>query len=79
VKDTPSGKRVGLGIIDARNSKLETPQQIADRIRSLSAGISPDNIYVSPSHGLEFLPREVAQEKLRRMAQAVRETGAVPA
>jgi len=27
--------------------------------------------------GLEFLPREVAQEKLRRLAQAVRQAEAV--
>ena len=72
VKNNASGKKLGLGVVDARNSKLETPQQIAERIRALSAGsspggVSPDNIYVSPSHGLEFLPREVAQEKLRRI------------
>ena len=79
VKNNASSKKLGLGVVDARNSKLETPQQIAERIRSLSGGVSPDKIHVSPSHGLEFLPREVAQEKLRRMAQAVRETEAVPA
>jgi 5-methyltetrahydropteroyltriglutamate--homocysteine methyltransferase len=79
VKNTTATKKLGLGVVDARNSKLETPEQIAQRIRALSAGVSPDKIHVSPSHGLEFLPREVAQEKLRRMAQAVRETEAVPA
>jgi 5-methyltetrahydropteroyltriglutamate--homocysteine methyltransferase len=79
VKNTSSTKKLGLGVVDARNSKLETSEQIAERIRSLSAGVSPDKIHVHPSHGLEFLPREVAQEKLRRMAQAVRETEAVPA
>ena len=77
VQRTPPPKKLGLGIVDARNSKLETSEQIAARIRSLGAGVSPDKIHVSPSHGLEFLPREVAQEKLRRMAQAVREAEAV--
>ena len=79
VKKNASTKKLGLGIVDARNSKLETSQQIAERIRALSTGVSLDKIHVHPSHGLEFLPREVAQEKLRRMAQAVRETEAVPA
>jgi 5-methyltetrahydropteroyltriglutamate--homocysteine methyltransferase len=77
VKNTPSAKKLGLGIVDARNSKLETSEQITARIRLLSAGVSPEKIHVNPSHGLEFLPREVAQEKLRRMAQAVREAEAV--
>jgi 5-methyltetrahydropteroyltriglutamate--homocysteine methyltransferase len=77
VKNTSTNKKIGLGVVDARNSKLETSEQIAARIRSLGAGVSPDKIHVNPSHGLEFLPREVAQEKLRRTAQAVREAEAV--
>ncbi len=79
VAKTPfANKKLGLGIVDARNSKLETTEQIAERIRSLGRGVSPDRIHVSPSMGLEFLPREVAQEKLRRLVQAVRQTEAVP-
>ncbi|HEX9640710.1 MAG TPA: methylcobamide--CoM methyltransferase, partial [Candidatus Krumholzibacteria bacterium] len=69
---SPFTKKLGLGIIDARNTRLESPEQIAERIRVLGDGVEPDNIYVSPNTGLEFLPREVAQEKLRRLAQGVR-------
>ncbi len=79
VQKTPPAKKLGLGIVDSRNSKLESAEQIAERIRTLGRGVSPDNIHVSPSMGLEFLPREVAQEKLRRMVQAVRQIEAVPA
>jgi 5-methyltetrahydropteroyltriglutamate--homocysteine methyltransferase len=77
LKKTRPAMKIGLGVVDARNSKLETPEQLAGRIRSLSDGLSPDDVHVHPSHGLEFLPREVAQEKLRRMAQAVRQAEAV--
>jgi 5-methyltetrahydropteroyltriglutamate--homocysteine methyltransferase len=76
---SPFTKKLGLGIVDARNTRLETVEQIAERIKSLSHGVSPDHIHVSPSAGLEFLPREVAQEKLRRLSQAVREAEAVAA
>jgi 5-methyltetrahydropteroyltriglutamate--homocysteine methyltransferase len=79
LQKTPFTKKLGLGIVDARNSKLETPEQIAGRIRTLGRGVSPDRIHVSPNMGLEFLPREVAQEKLRRMVRAVRQAEAVPA
>ena len=75
---TPFTKKLGLGIVDARNTKLETPREITERIQTLGAGVAPDKIHVSPSAGLEFLPREVAQEKLRRLAQGVREAEAVP-
>ena len=74
---SPFTKKLGLGIVDARNTKLESAEQIAERIRSLSGDLSPDQIHVSPNTGLEFLPREVAQEKLRRLAQAVRQVEGV--
>ena len=75
---TPCTKKLGLGIIDARNTRLESPDQIAERIRALSGSVSPDDIHVSPNAGLEFLPREVAQEKLHRLAEGVRRAEAVP-
>ncbi|MDZ4278034.1 MAG: hypothetical protein U1B78_02730, partial [Dehalococcoidia bacterium] len=74
---TPFTKKLGLGIVDARNTRLESPDQIAGRIRALSAGLEPDHVHVSPSAGLEFLPREVAQEKLRNLAQGVRQAEGV--
>jgi len=74
---TPFTKKLGLGIIDARNSRLEQPAAIAERIKQLSAGIDPDHVHVGPSAGLEFLPREVAQEKLRLLAEGVRQAEGV--
>ncbi len=74
---TPFTKKLGLGIVDARNTRMESVEHMAERIRTLAAGLPPDQVHVSPSAGLEFLPREVAQEKLRRMAQAVRQAEAV--
>ena len=77
IKRSPFSKKLGLGIVDARNTKLEPAQQLVERIRTLSDGLSPDDVHVSPSAGLEFLPREVAQEKLQRLAQAVRQAEGV--
>ncbi len=78
LKRTPFTKKLGLGIIDARNTRLESPDDIANKIRALGDGIDPDRIHVSPSAGLEFLPREVAQEKLLRLANGVRQAEGVP-
>jgi 5-methyltetrahydropteroyltriglutamate--homocysteine methyltransferase len=71
VKKNPP-KKLGLGIVDARNTRMEPADALVERIKSLSGGTSPENVHVSPSAGLEFLPREVAQQKLRRVAEAVR-------
>jgi 5-methyltetrahydropteroyltriglutamate--homocysteine methyltransferase len=77
LRQTPFTKKLGLGIVDARNSRMETVESIAERIRSLAGSLSPDDVHVSPSAGLEFLPREVAQEKLRRLSAAVRQAEGV--
>ena len=78
LRRTPFTKKLGLGIVDARNTRLETPEQIAERIKKLGDDLEPEGIHVSPSAGLEFLPREVAQEKLRRLAKGVRLAEGVP-
>ena len=77
LKSAPFTKKLGLGIVDARNTKLESADQIVERVRTLAAGVAPDQVHISPSAGLEFLPREVAQEKLRRLAAGVRQAEAV--
>ena len=77
LRNAPFTKKLGLGIVDARNTRLESPEQIAERIRSLSDGVDPENVHISPSAGLEFLPREVAQEKLRLLAEGVRKAEGV--
>ena len=77
LQKAPFTKKLGLGIVDARNTRLEAPEQIAERIRALGAGLPPDHLHVSPNAGLEFLPREVAQEKLRRLVEGVHQAEGV--
>jgi 5-methyltetrahydropteroyltriglutamate--homocysteine methyltransferase len=75
----PFTKKLGLGIIDARNTRLESVDEIASAVRRASALVEPDMIYVNPSCGLEYVPREVAQAKLARMVQGARQAQEVPA
>ncbi|MEA2459983.1 MAG: hypothetical protein QOH90_160, partial [Actinomycetota bacterium] len=35
-----------------------------------------DRVYVSPSAGLEYLPREKARAKLQRLGEVVKKVGA---
>jgi 5-methyltetrahydropteroyltriglutamate--homocysteine methyltransferase len=65
-------KKLGLGIVDARNTRLETVEQIVERIRRVSDVVARESIYVNPSCGLEYLPREAAQAKLACMVAGVR-------
>jgi len=73
ITTAPFTKKLGLGIIDARNTKLETVDQILDRIRRVRDVVPVDSLYVNPTSGLEYLPREAAQAKLARMVEGVRQ------
>lgn len=75
----PFTKKLGLGIIDARNTRLESVEQIVSAVRRASAIVPSDRIYVNPSCGLEYVPREVAQAKLARMVEGVRRSQEVAA
>lgn len=72
-------KKLGFGIVDGRNTRLETPQQIADALRRLADLLPLERVYVNPSCGLEYLPREVAFEKLKRMVEGARLAAGVAA
>jgi 5-methyltetrahydropteroyltriglutamate--homocysteine methyltransferase len=68
----PFTKKLGLGVIDARNTKLESVEEIVGAVRRASAIVPVDMLYVNSGCGLEYLPREAAQRKLARMVEGVR-------
>ena len=61
---------IAAGIVDARNTRLETPDRIAGLAKRLLEKVPSDKLYLSPSAGLEFLPRERAEEKLKNLVAA---------
>jgi 5-methyltetrahydropteroyltriglutamate--homocysteine methyltransferase len=63
---------LAAGIVDARNTRRETEEEIAGRIRRLLDHVPTDRLYINPSAGLEFLPREAAQEKLKALVEGAR-------
>ena len=71
LKKFPDAKSIGLGIIDARNVKLESMDEIQSVISEACHWVDPEKIQISPNCGLEFLPRTNARNKLTRMVQAV--------
>src|SRR3990172_5863397 len=72
-------KKLGFGIVDARNTRLESPEQISEAIVRAGEFVPPQRLYINPSCGLEYLPREVAFEKLKRMVDGARLAEGVPA
>jgi 5-methyltetrahydropteroyltriglutamate--homocysteine methyltransferase len=63
-------KPLVLGAVDARNTKPEDPKGLASKVRGLRKVLDLEACYLSPSNGLEFLPRDKAREKLAILAKA---------
>ncbi len=72
LKTAPFTKTLGLGLVDGRNTKMESVEQILEGLRRVQEVVPLDRVHLSPSCGLEFLPREAAQAKLARMVEGAR-------
>lgn len=55
---------LALGLVDARNTKLENPVDVARQVEKLLPRIAGETAYLGPSAGLELLPRDRARAKL---------------
>lgn len=68
-------KPLVLGLIDARNTRSEDPSAVAAKVRELRTSVDLGASYLSPSNGLEFLPRDKAREKLAVLTKAAHLVG----
>lgn len=57
-----------LGLLDGRNTKLEDAASIARTIEGILKKARGESTYLSTSCGLEYLPRDRAYAKLKRLA-----------
>jgi 5-methyltetrahydropteroyltriglutamate--homocysteine methyltransferase len=63
-----SSKTLALGLLDGRNTKLEDPNAVAKTLERVGSHLSSGRAYLTPSCGLEYLPRDRARGKLRHLA-----------
>ncbi|MCL5064501.1 MAG: synthase [Firmicutes bacterium] len=60
---------VGIGALDARNVRLEDPADLARQLEPILHRQSSDRVILHPSSGLELLPPDRAEAKVRRLAE----------
>jgi 5-methyltetrahydropteroyltriglutamate--homocysteine methyltransferase len=65
-------KQVMVGCIDLSDMNVETPEAVAQRIRKALEHIAPERVILAPDCGMKYLPRDVAQGKLKSMVEAAR-------
>ncbi len=62
-----SNRELALGLVDGRNTRLEDVAIVARQLERLAKGLPAAQAYLSPSCGLEYLPRDRAQSKLQHL------------
>ncbi len=70
-------KQLGLGIVDARNTRLEDKADLIVSIIKSTEFIDPENIFVNPNCGLIYLPRDTVKQKLENMVGATRQAASL--
>jgi methionine synthase II (cobalamin-independent) len=64
-------KYVGIGVVDSSSYVVETPAEVADRIRRALAVLPPEKVMVSTDCGLSHLRSDIAFRKIAALAQGV--------
>ncbi len=77
--DVFGDKIIVLGAIDARNTRLETRDEVTALAEQALKLVKPDRLWLAPTTSLEFLPHDVVTKKLAVLAEAARASGGVPA
>jgi 5-methyltetrahydropteroyltriglutamate--homocysteine methyltransferase len=66
------GKQILLGVINLSDMNVETGETVAARIRRALPYVAAENIVVATDCGMKYLPRDVADGKMRAMVEGAR-------
>ncbi len=73
LRGLPEDKSLQAGIVNSRNTRLEDKSSLSEQVEQLAGLVGADRLRISPSAGLEFLPREKARLKLELLAEVGKE------
>ena len=63
------GKKVMVGAVDVATDSIETPEEVADTLRSALKYVDADKLYPCTNCGMAPLPRDVARKKLNALSE----------
>jgi len=64
------GKKIMVGCIDLSDMTVESPALVVERIERALPYVSVENIVLAPDCGMKYLPRDIADGKMRAMVEA---------
>jgi len=65
-------KKIMVGVIDLSDMSVETPQTVVERARRALKHMRPENMILAPDCGMKYLPREVADGKLKALVEGAK-------
>lgn len=64
-----SGKTIILGVVSIDDATTETPEEVADRIRTALLYVPKEHLIPAPDCGMKYLSRDIAFRKLQALVQ----------
>ncbi|MBI2808006.1 MAG: methionine synthase [Planctomycetes bacterium] len=72
LKQLPAPMEVAVGLVDVKNTWIEPPDLVAQRLTEVLKYIEPERVHVTPDCGFSQTARFIAQKKLANMVEGVR-------
>jgi len=66
------GKKILLGCVDLSDMAVETPETVVQRVKRALPHVAKEDVILAPDCGMKYLPREVADGKLRAMVEGAK-------
>jgi 5-methyltetrahydropteroyltriglutamate--homocysteine methyltransferase len=71
-KEIPAPMELAVGLVDVKNTWIEPPELVAERLRTVLRFIDAERVHVTPDCGFSQTARFAACRKLTNMVQGVR-------
>lgn len=72
VKQIPPPMELAVGLVDVKNTWIEPPELVAERLRSVLRFVEPERLQVTPDCGFSQTARYIACRKLASLAAGTR-------
>ncbi|MBI2361611.1 MAG: methionine synthase [Deltaproteobacteria bacterium] len=71
-KEFAVDRELGMGVVDVKAYEIETPEVVADRIRTALRYVPAEKLWINPDCGMGQSPRWISVEKLKAMVAGTR-------
>ena len=66
-KEIAGEKEVAAGLVDVKSFYVETPDDVAERVRAVLEYVPPEKLWITPDCGFFQLPRWLSYLKLKAL------------